>query len=172
MEIKIKEGRKEYHKLVFKGLESKSSYTQETLIYALRLAKYLENKGLENVSKITTDQLKQAEKNAGADSLSGSQCSNAENYLIENWFYGDLLVNVLDENKKERAPKTIKLSKREQQVISHLAEGHKIQAVANILNISNKTVSTFVRRIRKKVGVSNKKNLYYLMNKLENEGIL
>lgn len=55
-----------------------------------------------------------------------------------------------------------KLSQREVQVMMMITQGHKIQEVSDILNLSPKTVSTYRYRLYEKLGVSNDVELTHL----------
>jgi DNA-binding CsgD family transcriptional regulator len=58
------------------------------------------------------------------------------------------------------------LSKREQDVIMLLKAGNKSVDVARILDINQKTVSTYIMRTYLKFGIDKSKNIYYLITKL------
>jgi two-component system invasion response regulator UvrY len=55
-----------------------------------------------------------------------------------------------------------KLSQREVQVMMMITQGHRIQEVSDILNLSPKTVSTYRYRLYEKLGVSNDVELTHL----------
>lgn len=60
---------------------------------------------------------------------------------------------------------TKKLSKQENQILKGLKNGLKNREIAESLLLSEKTVSTYVLRIRKKLGIDQDKNVYYLVCK-------
>jgi two-component system invasion response regulator UvrY len=51
------------------------------------------------------------------------------------------------------------LTARENEVLAHIAAGHTHGQVARMLGISRHTVDTYVKRVRKKLGVGNKADL-------------
>jgi DNA-binding NarL/FixJ family response regulator len=57
-----------------------------------------------------------------------------------------------------------KLSKQEQIVLMSLKMGHKNKMIAKMLFINEKTVSTYVNRIRQKLELKPAANTYKLVN--------
>lgn len=62
---------------------------------------------------------------------------------------------------------TIKLSKREQEVIYHMIDGLTAKQIARSINISHRTVETYLDRIKSKLNCRNKyeiiiKILFYI----------
>tara|TARA_R110000868_G_scaffold144542_1_gene363794 strand:- start:5618 stop:5854 length:237 start_codon:yes stop_codon:yes gene_type:complete len=64
------------------------------------------------------------------------------------------------------------LSKRELEVLSCIQRGMKNREAAKELNISEKTISTYVMRVKKKLGIENKYNNYFLVTKAISLGYL
>lgn len=60
--------------------------------------------------------------------------------------------------------KNFRVSRREKQVINFLIEGYKSKIIAKELGISEKTVGSYIARIRQKFGVSSDANTYKLVN--------
>jgi DNA-binding CsgD family transcriptional regulator len=56
-------------------------------------------------------------------------------------------------------PDSLSLTHREHQVLAHLAEGATYQTIARRLELSPHTVDTYLRRIRRKTGVTNRTEL-------------
>jgi len=56
------------------------------------------------------------------------------------------------------------LSKREAEVMRNLAKGMKSREIGQIMSLNERTVGTFIKRIRKKVGIDSNRNLYVLVN--------
>jgi len=61
--------------------------------------------------------------------------------------------------------KKIKLSKRELVVLELLKAGMKNREIAKEIEVNEKTVSTYILRVRKKLNVDKKYNVYYLVSK-------
>ncbi len=61
--------------------------------------------------------------------------------------------------------KKIKLSKRELVVLELLKLGMKNREIAKEIEVNEKTVSTYILRVRKKLNVDKKYNVYYLVSK-------
>jgi two-component system, NarL family, invasion response regulator UvrY len=75
---------------------------------------------------------------------------------------GDLLANGLNGNGDE--PPHAQLSDRELQVFLRLAKGESVTAIANVLNLSFKTISTYRSRVLEKLNLrSNSDVTYYAM---------
>jgi two-component system invasion response regulator UvrY len=75
---------------------------------------------------------------------------------------GDLLANGLGGNSDE--PPHAQLSDRELQVFLRLAKGESVTAIANVLNLSFKTISTYRSRVLDKLNLrSNSDVTYYAM---------
>jgi len=75
---------------------------------------------------------------------------------------GDLLANGLGGNGNE--PPHAQLSDRELQVFLRLAKGESVTAIANVLNLSFKTISTYRSRVLEKLHLrSNSDVTYYAM---------
>lgn len=75
---------------------------------------------------------------------------------------GDLLANGLGGNSDE--PAHAQLSDRELQVFLRLAKGESVTAIANVLNLSFKTISTYRSRVLEKLNLrSNSDVTYYAM---------
>jgi DNA-binding NarL/FixJ family response regulator len=75
---------------------------------------------------------------------------------------GDLLANGLSTNGDE--PPHAQLSDRELQVFLRLAKGESVTAIANVLNLSFKTISTYRSRVLEKLNLrSNSDVTYYAM---------
>ena len=75
---------------------------------------------------------------------------------------GDLLANGLGGNGDE--PPHAQLSDRELQVFLRLAKGESVTAIANVLNLSFKTISTYRSRVLEKLNLrSNSDVTYYAM---------
>jgi two-component system, NarL family, invasion response regulator UvrY len=75
---------------------------------------------------------------------------------------GDLLANGLSGNGDE--PPHAQLSDRELQVFLRLAKGESVTAIANVLNLSFKTISTYRSRVLEKLNLrSNSDVTYYAM---------
>jgi len=55
------------------------------------------------------------------------------------------------------------LSKREALVITCLSKGMKNIEISKIMGIQERTVGTFIRRVRDKVGIDSSKNIYTLV---------
>ncbi len=58
-----------------------------------------------------------------------------------------------------------KLSKRELVVLELLKLGMKNREIAKEIEVNEKTVSTYILRVRKKLNVDKKYNVYYLVSK-------
>lgn len=65
-----------------------------------------------------------------------------------------------------------KLSRRETQVLNLLKEGNKNKAIANALTVNEKTISTYILRLRKKIGVEVHKNTYFLVTQARKQGYI
>jgi DNA-binding NarL/FixJ family response regulator len=75
---------------------------------------------------------------------------------------GDLLANGLAGNGDE--PPHAQLSDRELQVFLRLAKGESVTAIAGVLNLSFKTISTYRSRVLEKMNLrSNSDVTYYAM---------
>jgi DNA-binding NarL/FixJ family response regulator len=75
---------------------------------------------------------------------------------------GDMLANGLGGNSDE--PPHAQLSDRELQVFLRLAKGESVTAIANVLNLSFKTISTYRSRVLEKLNLrSNSDVTYYAM---------
>ena len=61
----------------------------------------------------------------------------------------------------------LKLSRREKMVFALLKEGHKNREIASALDLNQKTVSTYVKRLRSKAGVPDKFNTYKAIVEIE-----
>ena len=57
------------------------------------------------------------------------------------------------------------LTKREKSVLRYIKLGWKNKDIAYILNINEKTVSTYVSRVYDKVGVQRRNNVYRLVTR-------
>lgn len=68
--------------------------------------------------------------------------------------------------------KKISLSKRESVVLELLKAGMKNKEIAKKIGVNEKTISTYILRTRKKLGVDNKYNVYYLVNKAIEKGVV
>jgi two-component system invasion response regulator UvrY len=75
---------------------------------------------------------------------------------------GDLLANGLGADGEQ--PAHAQLSDRELQVFLRLAQGESVTAIANVLNLSFKTISTYRSRVLEKLGLRSNSDLtYYAM---------
>lgn len=63
-------------------------------------------------------------------------------------------------NSKSDKDKVAELSSKELQVLHHLAKGEKVIDIGVMMHISDKTVSTYKRRMMQKLEVSNMMELY------------
>lgn len=62
-------------------------------------------------------------------------------------------------DKRSKQPNFSALSQREQQVITHIADGLTHDQIARLLGITRNTVDTYVKRIKSKIGLGNKAEL-------------
>ncbi|HEY7161204.1 MAG TPA: response regulator transcription factor [Acidobacteriota bacterium] len=77
----------------------------------------------------------------------------------------------LNQNKKRRAKKTVNqrsLSRREQEVLVHLAQGRSTVEISRFLGLSPNTIKTYRSRLLEKLGFRNEADLirYALINNL------
>jgi len=105
--------------------------------------------------------------------------SNSVEYLdysIEKVFHDEIIINedlqnsllvVASQPKSDRSYK--KLSYREVEVLRYLSEGRKNNEISKILNLNEKTISTYKLRLQSKLGVT---NLVDLVNKAKTMEIL
>jgi DNA-binding NarL/FixJ family response regulator len=56
---------------------------------------------------------------------------------------------------RDKYPRGSALTPRECEVLRHLCAGHVHKRVAPLMGIDHRTVSEFVRRIRKRTGITN-----------------
>ncbi len=74
-------------------------------------------------------------------------------------YISDTLAEALIENDGEPAPLHKKLSNREFEIMIKIAQGINLKEIANILSISEKTVSTYKTRILRKLKCDNTADL-------------
>ncbi|HMC01375.1 MAG TPA: LuxR C-terminal-related transcriptional regulator [Flavobacteriaceae bacterium] len=67
--------------------------------------------------------------------------------------------------------KNLPLSKRELEVVLMLRQGLRNKDIARKLHLVDKSVSTYIRRIYKKINLSPDLNIYALITTLEKKGI-
>ena len=70
----------------------------------------------------------------------------------------------------KRTPENQYLSKQQMEIALCIKAGLKNKQISIALDIDQKTVSTHVRRIYDKFGVDRKKNVHYLVRRLEELG--
>ncbi|WNH10089.1 response regulator transcription factor [Thalassobellus suaedae] len=68
--------------------------------------------------------------------------------------------------------KQIKLSKRETTVVQFMAAGMKNKTIAETLDINEKTVSTYILRLKKKLGLVNNDNSYIVVTTAIKKGFV
>lgn len=66
----------------------------------------------------------------------------------------------------------VKLSKQEYEVLKLMAEGYKNNPISDLLQISNKSVSTYVARLRSKLGVKKAMNTHYVILQAQKEKLI
>lgn len=62
----------------------------------------------------------------------------------------------------------MKLSKQEEKVFNLIEEGYKIGVIADMMNISVQTASTYKNRIKIKLSVDDTRNDHYIVEKFNN----
>ena len=67
-------------------------------------------------------------------------------------------ISVYSQSRRGKQPK--ELSRREQEVLRLLAQGHSNQQVADQIRVSVKTVETYRTRLREKLGLKERAELY------------
>lgn len=84
--------------------------------------------------------------------------------ISEKFLLNLLAINCCDENSVDCAfLKKFKITSREKEIIQLIIQGHKYKEIAEILEISYKTVDNHVQHIYKKVGVNSKRKLLDLV---------
>lgn len=110
-------------------------------------------------------------KNTAMEELSNAIQSIQERGKYMSAAIKDLYITKLTTSKAtiSKSNPLNKLSNREMDVAKHLIEGHSIQDVSSMLNLSSSTVSTYKSRIFEKLGVDNIPDLIELF-KLHSQG--
>lgn len=65
-----------------------------------------------------------------------------------------------------------KLSKREYEVLNLVSKGYKNKHIANELNINQKTIGTYMLRLKTKLGLRNDQNSFFVVVRAVELGIL
>lgn len=68
--------------------------------------------------------------------------------------------------------KPIKLSKQEEKVVRFIKAGLKNKEIANVMNLSEKTVSSYIYRIYKKINLNRKANVIMLISRCIELGLI
>lgn len=109
-----------------------------------------------------------------AEILSGLKIGQGKNTSEKEYEFLDKVIETVKnldvKNDDLVYKKPVKqLSKREVEVFNLLKKGHCNNSIAEIIGINEKTVSTYLRRMKEKFEIPAKKNTYHVVNLIERE---
>jgi DNA-binding NarL/FixJ family response regulator len=89
------------------------------------------------------------------DKLKKSSLNERQEKLLE--IVDSHLNDIISPFIRELSTKYLKLTPMEIQVSNFIKHGKTTKEIADLLNLSDKTIETYRKNIRKKIGISNKK---------------
>ncbi|PKH27016.1 DNA-binding response regulator [Enterobacterales bacterium CwR94] len=88
-----------------------------------------------------------------------SYLTHAVNAVFSGYGYFPLRMHHSDEPSDSDSERLGLLSRREFEVLKHLADGREISSIASLMQLSNKTISTYKARLMEKLGLKNQRDL-------------